>query len=283
MKYLSSIFLALVFLNIFVWYWIIVGAPSSALNMYFLDVGQGDGNLVVLPGGPKILIDGGPDKSVLNELDKILSPTDRYIDLVMLSHSQLDHFAGFIPALERYRVGAFLWNGRAGEISAWRELKNVLEDKEIPIIVLGAGDSIIYKGNKIAILSPDGKLINDAELNNTTLVAELESNGVKTLFTGDIGFEVENYLTNKYDLNVDVLKVPHHGSKYSSGTNFLNEATPLISIIEVGKNKYGHPTTSAIERLTRVGSSIYRTDDKGAIHVKVKNNLINVLMENQNN
>src|SRR3989344_4806409 len=145
MKYLSSIFSALIFLNIFVWYWGITGAPSAALNVYFLDVGQGDSTLTVLPGGVKILTDGGPDKSVLSGLGKTLSPTDRYIDLVILSHPELDHFTGLISVLERYRVGAFIWNGRERDNDSWRELQAVLESKDVPVIVLGDNDKIIYK------------------------------------------------------------------------------------------------------------------------------------------
>lgn len=276
MKYLSSTFSALIFLNIFVWYWIIAGAPSHAFNMYFLDVGQGDSSLVILPGGPKILVDGGPDKSVLHELDKVLSPTDRYVDLVILSHPQLDHFAGLISVLGRYRVGAFVWNGRPGEVSAWRDLETVLKSEKIPIIILGAGDKITYKESELIILSPDGASIKDAELNNTALVAELESNGIKTLFTSDIGFEVEDKLVSKYNLDIDVLKVAHHGSKYSSNSTFLNETTPLMSVIQVGKNKYGHPTEAAMNRLVRAGSSIYRNDLQGTIHIKAKGTRINV-------
>lgn len=276
MKYSSLTFLALIFLNIFVWYCILTGWPSGALNIYFFNVGQGDSSLVILPGGPKMLIDGGPDKSVLHELDKTLSPTDRYIDLVILSHPQLDHFAGLISVFERYRVGAFIYNGRAGEVQAWQTLENVLKNKKVPIVALCVGDKITYKKNELAILSPDGASVKDAELNNTALVVELESNGIKTLFTSDIGFEVEDELVSKYNLDIDVLKVPHHGSKYSSGVDFLNKTTPLISVIQVGKNKYGHPTEAAMNRLARVGSSIYRNDKQGAIHIKAKDGLINI-------
>lgn len=253
--------------------------PSAALNMYFLDVGQGDSSLVVLPGGSKILIDGGPDKNVLHELDTTLSPTDRYLDLVMLSHPQLDHFAGLIPILERYRVGAFVYNGCSGETAGFKELISVLEKKGTPIVVLDAGDNITYKGNKFEIISPDNKLVNDAALNNTALVAILDSAGMKMLFTSDIGFEVEDKLVSKYNLDIDVLKVAHHGSKYSSGSTFLSEATPLMSVIQVGKNKYGHPTEAAMNRLAQAGSSIYRNDKQGTIHIKAKDGLINIFNE----
>jgi len=280
MKFSSLIFSALIFLNIFVWYWALTGGPSEALNVYFLDVGQGDSSLIVLPGGPKILIDGGPDKSVLHELDKALSPTDRYIDLIILSHPQLDHFAGLISVANRYRVGAFIYNGRPGEMLAWRDLEKVLNEEKIPVVILSAGDKITYKENAMEILSPDDDLIKRAELNETTIIVKLVSSGIKTLFTGDINFDTESKLVDKFDVDVDVLKVAHHGSKYSSGLEFLEEATPLISVIQVGKNKYGHPTETAMNRLAQVGSSIYRNDEQGTIHMKAEDGLINVFIGN---
>ena len=276
MKYLSSIFSALIFLNIFVWYWIIVGAPSDALNIYFLDVGQGDSSLAILPGGAKLLIDGGPDKSVLNELGKTLLPTDRYIDLVMLSHPELDHFTGLISVLERYRVGAFIWNGREKDNDSWQELQAVLKSKNVPVIILGANDKIIYKESELEVISPNNEFVEDSELNNTSLVTLLNSGGVKTLFTGDIGFEVESKLVSGYDLDIDILKVPHHGSKYSSSSVFLSETTPFLSVIQVGKNRYGHPTNNTLTRVAQTGSSIYRNDDEGTVRLEAFNGRLNV-------
>jgi len=276
MKYLSSIFLVLIGFNFFIWYWVFAGGVSNNLNLYFLDVGQGDSELIKLPGNVKILIDGGPDKKVLNSLANTLSPSDRYIDIISLSHSQLDHFSGLISVVERYKVGAFVYNGEDGEGEAWKEFIGIIKDKNIPIIVLRGGDSINYKDNKLVFLSPVGEPDKKSELNDTALVSELISSGIKTLFTADVGFDVENYLVKKYDLDVDILKVGHHGSKYSTGTDFLRQITPDISIIEVGKNTYGHPTKETLNKLLGIGSSIYRNDDRGTVHIEANNGKVNV-------
>ena len=111
MKSLSLISLVLIGFNIFVWYHVLVGGQDD-LDLYFLDVGQGDSSLVVLHEGAKVLIDGGPDKSVLFPLSEALPKTDRYIDLVVLSHAQLDHFGGLYDVIERYKIGAFVTTGR---------------------------------------------------------------------------------------------------------------------------------------------------------------------------
>lgn len=274
MKYLSSIFLVLIIFNIFIWYWVLVGRESNNLNLYFLDVGQGDSGLIKLPGGVKILMDGGPDKKVLNNLSAVLFPADHYIDIVVLSHSQIDHFAGLIPVLERYKVGTVIYNGQGGKGESWKEFIDIIKNKNIPVIVLRGGDSIKYKDNELAFLSPDEEMRKISELNDTALVAKLISGGVKTLFTGDIGFETENYLVEKYDLDIDILKVTHHGSKYGTGAVFLNSATPEVSIIQVGKNNYGHPAKEAINRLAQIGSSIYRNDLNGTIHITAANGKI---------
>ena len=276
MKYSSLIFSALILLNAVLWYGVVFGGPKPYLQTYFLNIGQGDSTLTILPGGVKLLVDGGPDKSLLSELDRVLPANDRYIDMVLLTHPQLDHFSGFISLLERYKVGIFIWNGRPGDVEAWQDLTNSLSEAKTPTIILSRNDKINYKDSFISILSPDKELVKSSELNDTGIVAELFSSGIKELFTADIGFVVEDILANLYDLNADILKVGHHGSKYSSGVGFLSEASPLVSVIQVGKNNYGHPTPDAINRLTQSGSSVYRNDRDGRVNVVALNGLLNV-------
>ena len=99
---------------------------------------------------------------------------------------------------------------------------------------------------------------------------------IKVLFTGDIGEKVEKYLTNNFDITADILKVPHHGSKYSSSEEFLAAARPKISSIEVGKNSYGHPTDEVLNKLASIGSQIFRTDQNGTIKIVISENEINI-------
>ncbi len=259
---------------------------SRDLKIYFLDVGQGDSELIILPGlpaqagGVKVLIDGGPPNGqLLEDLGKILPPTDRYIDLVMASHPQLDHFGGFIEVLKRYRVGAFLWNGREGTASAWPELKKVVAENSIRTIILAASDKILYGKNRFEILSPPPEFLSSKELNDTTLVTELLSNNSKSLFTGDIGFKVEDYLVKNSIGEMDILKVPHHGSKTSSGAGFLAALKPKIAAIEVGKNTYGHPTKETLGRLENIGAKIFRTDQNGTIKILIDGKKISIFSD----
>jgi len=278
MRYLSLIFLVLIGFNTFVWYHVFIGEQSN-LDIYFLDVGQGDSQLIVLPDNIKILIDGGPSKEVLFELAEVLPKTDRYIDLVVMTHPQLDHFGGLYDVIERYKIGAFIAPNKEGESEAWIDFLSLLAKKEVPVILVDEGDLISYKESSLAVLSPNEEFLNTDELNDSSVVVGLNSEGVKTLFTGDIGFNVENYLVDRYDIDTDILKVGHHGSKFSTGLNFLAEATPEVSVIGVGKNRFGHPTGAALSRLKSIGSSIYRTDQSGTVHIKATDGIIGVFLD----
>lgn len=283
MRYWSLSFLLLAGFNLFIWHQVIF-AEVSDLNMHFLNVGQGDSELIQFPGGAQVLIDGGPDKSVLFELAKTIPQNDRYLDLMVMTHAQTDHFAGFTDIIERYKIGAFIVTGREGEGEIWENFQLLLEQKQIPIILVGAGDKIIYRENRLEVISPDRELLADKEVNESSIVLKLESGGIKALFTGDAGFKAENHLLltlQDNNLDVDVLKAGHHGSKFSTGASFLNTTTPLVSIIEVGKNRYGHPTDATLTRLKAAGSAIYRTDKNGTIHLKARDGKIAVYPEIQ--
>jgi len=279
MKIKNWVILLILFLFVFdgfVWSEILFHSKNKNTEIYFLDVGQGDSELVILPGGVKILIDGGPNNKILGQLSSILRPTDRYIDLMILSHAQLDHFSGLIDVLSRYRVGAFIYNGRDGTAPSWPELAKIVEQNKVPVEVLAAGDKISYLDNHFDVLMPDKNFINSADLNETVMVELLQSQNSKILFTGDADAKIEDYLLQRYDLNIDVLKVAHHGSKFSSGEEFLKSILPKVAIIEVGKNSYGHPTPDVLGRLASIGAQIFRTDNDGMIKLAIGDGEISI-------
>jgi competence protein ComEC len=273
---LILIMIFLVVFDFFIWGLIVFEPVNKNLELYFLDVGQGDSELVILPNGPKVLIDAGPNNKVISELASVLRPTDRYIDLIVLSHPQTDHFTGLIDVLKRYQIGAFIFNGRSGTANSWSELVKVIGENEIPVVILAGGDKIHYLDSQFNFLLPDKNFIESSDLNETALVPLLQSQNAKILFTGDINTKIEDYLVQKYDLDIDILKVAHHGSKYSSSENFLKSISPKIAVIEVGKNSYGHPTNEVLQRLASAGSQIFRTDKDGVIKLIIENQKISV-------
>lgn len=256
--------------DLFLWYSIFFSNTPRTPELYFLDVGQGDSQFLLLPEtrgrAVKMLIDGGrPNGEVMENLEKIVSPADRYIDIVMLTHPQLDHFGGIIDVLERYKVGVFIHNGREGATAAWEDVGRVVKEKNIRTVALKQGDKLSYGENIFSIISPNSRFLKSEELNDTCLVSLFEFRGVKALFTGDIGEDVEEYLVKNYDIDADILKVGHHGSKFSSSRNFIKEVSPKIAVIQVGKNTYGHPTKETISRLSAAGAKIYRNDGDGMV------------------
>jgi competence protein ComEC len=258
-------------------------AAGGRFAIHFLNVGQGDATLVTFPTGVRMLIDGGPPNGrALGELERVLPPTDRYLDLVMMSHPELDHFGGLIEVLRRYRVGAFLTSGRAGEGAAYGELQATLAERDVPVVTIGQGDTITNARTRADMLSPTRTLLAGGATNEAGLVVELSDSSagegdipLRALFTADIGSKTEATLLPLTEAPVDVLKVAHHGSKYSSSAAFLSALRPALAVVEVGKNSYGHPTPEALARLAAAGAKVYRTDG-GTVTVMAENGSLQI-------
>jgi competence protein ComEC len=262
----------------------IIGAGGVRAGDYFLDVGQGDSELVIFPDGVRVLIDGGPDAKIVAALEKILPFGDRYIDVLINTHPQLDHFEGFSYVLDGFDIGAVATNGRDDSpgVAEWPAFLYKIKAKQIPLITLTRGDSINNGSSSVKILSPDVALSQSAELNDTGIVTIAEMPGLRALFTADIGSNVESYLmTQKNDLRADILKIPHHGSKYSSSDSFLRAVDPRIAVIEVGAhNTYGHPTAQTLARIaSSTRAKIFRTDKNGTVAVIIDGRKLKVTTE----
>lgn len=269
----------LILLDVFLWHSVLFSASGTATRYYFLDVGQGDSELIIFSSGAKLLIDGGPDNKVVSQLGKILSATDRYIDLLLMTHPQLDHFAGFNDVVKDYGVGAILGTGRAAMISAYKDFMGTVHTRNIPYIVLGAGDAIKFGDARLDVLSPNKKDAESPEMNDGCLVTMVTDGPHRALYTCDAGANIEEALVRAYNLSADILKVGHHGSRFSSSADFLSAVKPKIAIIEVGKNSYGHPTKDALSRLADAGARIFRTDLGGNILITFADNALKVYQE----
>lgn len=269
----------LLIVNVLVWTQIIFRGGGGESQFSFLDVGQGDGTLGVFEGGVKFLVDAGPSAKIVSALEEVLGSSDKYIDLAMITHPQLDHFGGFNFILEKYNIGAFVINGREADLPEWRELLDEIRRKKIPLLTLGARDRIIYQDNSIDFLSPDGLQLQSAEPNDSSLVGLVRTPKARVFLAGDISANVEKYLTGKFDaenFRADILKIPHHGSKYSSSQSFLEIISPKIAVIEVGKNNYGHPAPEVLDRLERNSTPVFRTDISGTLNFRFSDRKISV-------
>jgi competence protein ComEC len=279
-----AIVAATLVLDAFVWWTIFSSRPAFVTHDYFLDVGQGDSELIIFPGNVKVMTDAGPTDEVLGDLEKVLPPNDAYIDIAIISHPQLDHFNGYNFILDHYQVGVFIYNGRDDDPpnAEWSALKEKIKEKHIPLITLGRGDKIHYAQNEIDMLSPNPAFAESAELNDTGFVELIKTPEFRTLLTADTGFNVEDWLlTDHDDIRADVLKVGHHGSKYASGDDFLRAVNPSVAVIEVGvHNTYGHPGSSTLARLASSTSAlVLRTDQNGTVEVYPENGKLKIIKE----
>ncbi len=237
------------------------------LQVNFLDVGQGDAILINYQEQYQILIDSGVgSKKILSELSKTMPAQDRFIEIVIATHYDKDHIGGMEAVLGNFKVGLFLDNGQVSETDIATTLIDLLKNKEINQQAIKE-DSRIEFGEDLVLnfFNPDGENWNG---NENSVVARLDFGENSFLFTGDAGFKAEkDLLQDGHNLDVDWLKVGHHGSKNSSGADFLEKISPEKAIISVGKNSYGHPTKETLDRLELVGAEIFSTLEKGTIEV----------------
>lgn len=242
---------------------------EGKLVVAFLDVGQGDAIYVRSPSGIDMLIDGGKDKSVLRELPKVMGLTDRTIDIVVATHPDADHIGGLPDVLDRYVVKNFVRTSLKGEGSYVERLDRYASDeKDMTIIQIDSVRSINLGGGAYAeILYPDHE-IQGGDTNNASIVMRVVFGSTTVMLTGDAPSAVEEWLVKLYgkDLDSDILKAGHHGSKTSTSENFLEAVSPSAVVISSGKdNSYGHPHAEVMDRIQHVGSTIYRTDTQGTI------------------
>lgn len=239
---------------------------DGRLKIYFLDVGQGDAIFIESPTGNQILIDGGPDSKVINELSQIMPVGDRSIDLVVLTHPDADHVNGLVNVLERYDVAGILENPISHSGSGYAEWNRLKAEAEISnarsgqMIDLGGGAAIL-------VIYPYVGSLPKRQANNNSIVAKLIYGEYSVLLPGDIEALVEKELAVRSpEIDSDFLKIPHHGSKTSTSEEFLNAATPETAFISVGAdNRYGHPHPTVLDRLDKRGIKYYRTDTDGRI------------------
>jgi competence protein ComEC len=267
MKKSFLILLTLLILNLLVLPFVILLSFGAYLEVSFFDVGQGDSIFIKTPNNYQVLIDGGPNyTSVLNGLSREMPFNDKEIDLVILSHPESDHMTGLLSVLENYKVDNIIWTGIEKEGVKFETWKRMIREEGANIYYAKLGDKVIMGDTILDIINPKESLTGKTfkESNDTAVVSKLSYKDSSFLFTGDISSKIESGLT---DIDVDVLKVPHHGSKYSTSEDLLSKTSPLISVIQVGKNSYGHPTKEVLTRLDNFGIKVLRNDINGDIKI----------------
>lgn len=260
--------------------------PDGKLHITFCDVGQGDATYIQFPNGRDMVIDGGPDGSILSCLGAVMPFWDRSIDLVLLTHPEKDHFGGLTEIVKRYRVGALFRSDSANSSVEYNAFVTALSDRHVSVkyivardqIAVGSVFSFVFVAGEQFISERTRRLaavsnILGAQtegLNSTCLVFYLKYGKFTGFFPGDADTMVEPYYIGS-PLPSDqftVLKVPHHGSAGGMSKEFLDWLRPALAVISVGKhNLYGHPTPKALSLLSDIGARIFRTDQNGTVQL----------------
>ncbi len=249
---------------------------KSGTKIIFFNVGQGDAIFIESRYHHQILIDGGPNKKlILNKISKELTFFDKDIDLIILTHPELDHLNGLLAVLDNFKVENIIWNKIKRDSNIYFDFLKKIKEEEAKVYSGRAGLKIKAGEIIVLVLFPfedlSQKEIKGKTSNDTSVVVELFVGGEKFLFLGDITKKVEREIVKKYPKdNISVLKIAHHGSKFSTSEELLEHFHPFFAVISCGKNNYGHPHTETLNLLSSYDIKILRTDKDGDIKFLVQ-------------
>lgn len=240
------------------------GKNSDTL-VYYLDVGQGDSELIRLKSGETILIDAGTPDTADSLCDRLQKLGVSKIDILIATHPHADHIGGMAKVVDRFAVGEIYMpripDKQVPTTSTYEKLLTAIDRKGLKITAGKAGMTVLNSGGeKLEFLAPNSSKYND--LNSYSIVAMLTCGEKRFLFMGDAQTDSEKeILKNGSNLKCDVLKCGHHGSATSTGAAFLKTADPQSAVISCGQNNdYGHPDEKIVARLQKAGVTLYRTD-----------------------
>lgn len=250
------------------------------LRLVFCDVGQGDGILIISPGGRQIVIDGGPGNKMVDCLGQKMPFWDRTIEMVVLTHPQKDHLEGLLGVLERYKVQMIATTQVANQTELFEVWQKATRAEGAKIHVPKAGDKLILdsirgRTSSIDVLWPTEekldiwKLSALSELNESSIVVRVNYGQFCAYLTGDLPkTDLKLALQGEALRGCEMLKISHHGSRTGTDGNILELTRPQIAVIQVGKNSYGHPHKEVIDLLKLHNIKIFRNDINGIVEVQ---------------
>lgn len=272
--------------------------PNGRLTVSFLDVGQGDAAFVVFPNGETMLVDGGgnlrfwdekedgeaidlePDLPRVGEMvvsEFLWEKGYSRIDRLVATHADADHIQGLSDVASNFSIGSVLAGQHPDGDPEFAELENVIKRRGIAKLLIGVGDKFVIGGAMVEVLHPK-KTSPAVSDNNSSVVLKITFGARSFLLTGDIETEAEGELmTNPGLFAVDVVKVPHHGSKTSSTAAFVAATDPKYAVISVGRrSRFGHPQREVVERWQANGAKVLKTGDRGTITISTDGNDLRV-------
>lgn len=241
--------------------------PDGVFHIYFLDVGQGDAIFIQTPENHQILVDGGPQSIVIEELADIMPFFDKTIDFMVLTHPHADHIDGLVEVLKRYEVRAVLFSGVVFENQTYEEFLNEIFLQEIPVFVAESGVDFLFGDVVLDVVHPIEQIVGESfkNLNNSSVGMRVLYNDVSIMLAGDMEAEAEKeVLAARINIAANILKAGHHGSKTASSVDFLRKVNPDVAVIQCGEgNSFGHPHNETLEKFAEM--KVFRNDLDGRV------------------
>lgn len=237
---------------------------GNDLLVRFYDIGQGD-SMLIEKGAVQILIDGGPNDRILTHLGRDLLPWDREIELLVLTHPHADHLSGLISVMERYEIRKILYFPSIYDTVGYKKFQELVKNEGAEVLSGQAGGEIKVGELSLQILWPTANFRSN-NVNNESLVMLLDYQDFEVLLLGDAEKDIQSRLS--VNIDIEVIKVGHHGSSNGSYEPLLRASAPELAVILVGAdNRYGHPHKQTLDLFDKIRIPILRTDLNGTITV----------------
>jgi len=233
-----------------------------------------------------VLIDAGTGRGGLAVAKALKHLGVRTLDYVVVSHAHQDHIGGFLRLFDEVEIKQVLDPGFQHSTRIYERFLDNVKRRGIPYRRALRGESIdLGKGVRLQLLAPEEPFIRGtrSDSNSNSVVARVDMGSICAVLTGDAELETEERLiASKQRLRCPLLKVAHHGSRYSSSEAWLNEVRPVVAVISAGhKNRYGHPARETLRRLEQVGARIYRTDLHGTVTIRTDGTHVTVTTQSE--
>lgn len=250
-------------------------AETDGITVSYIDVGQGDSELIECDG-KYMLVDAGERDKGNTVVSYLKSRNVAKLDYVIATHPHSDHIGGMTEVLDNFTVGTIIMPKVNTTTATYTNMLKKIKEKSINAVEPVVGKSYSLGSARFTIVGP--KTYTTEELNNDSVAFRLVYGSNSFLFCGDGEKEEEQDIINSgQTIKSDVYKVSHHGSSSSSTTEFLKRVSPSVAVIEVGKdNSYGHPTEKTLKALSSIGAEVYRTDENGTVVITGDGNKLSV-------